>query len=99
MTDQQTEQIKMRPGMPLADRQALRASILEARLTEARQEAAELYVSLRCLMHLEHRAPKLSYDQRRAEHVKCQGESAGDGCLCEWHDDEIAKAEAKGGAS
>jgi hypothetical protein len=30
----------------------------------------------------------MSGPQRRAEHVKCLAESMGDGCLCEWHDDE-----------
>jgi hypothetical protein len=81
--------------MPLAERQALRALILEGKLEEARQEASEVHLSLRCLLHQPHRSPKLSYDQRRLEHVKCQAESAGDGCLCILHDDEIEKAERK----
>jgi hypothetical protein len=82
----------MRAGMPLAERQQLRGAILEQELTAARQRAAEAHLSVRCLMHLPHRTPRLSYDQRRAEHVKCNGESIGDGCLCEWHDAEGANA-------
>ena len=90
MTEQQMEQPpRMRAGLPLADRQRLRAAILEDKLERARKEAAETCLSARCLGHLAHRAPTLSYDQRRAEHVKCRGESAGGGCLCEWHDAEI----------
>jgi hypothetical protein len=96
MTDQQ-ETITMRAGMPLADRQALRARILDEALERARREAAQAHLTGRCLMHVQ--STTMSYDQRRLEHVKCQGESAGDGCLCEWHDDEIAKAEAKDGAT
>jgi len=85
----------MRPGMPLAERRELRAYLLGQAISRATREAAEQHLSLRCLMHQEWRSPKLSYDQRRAEHVRCQGESAGDGCLCEWHDSETRKAELK----
>jgi hypothetical protein len=89
MIQQPTEQPRMSAGLSLPQRQALRASILEQELAGARQRAAEKHLSVRCLMHLEHRTPKLSEEQRRAEHVKCQGESVGDGCLCEWHDGEV----------
>jgi hypothetical protein len=79
---------KMRARMSLTDRQALRALILADRQEEARRDAAEMYLTARCLMHLPHRSPGLSEEQRRAEHVRCNGESAGDGCLCPWHDSE-----------
>ena len=87
--EQQAETPKMRAGLPLADRQRLRAAILEERLARARRDAAETCLSVRCLMHLPHRSPTLSYDQQRLEHTRCQGESAGGGCLCPWHDAEI----------
>lgn len=80
---------RMSAGMPLADRQELRAEILETALKRAREQAAEAYLSTRCRGHLEHRDARLSYDQRRAEHVKCLGESMGTGCLCTWHDAEL----------
>jgi hypothetical protein len=85
----ETEVPRMRAGMPLAERQRLRAEILERYLELARRMAAEMHLTSRCLTHLEYRAKNLSHEQRRAEHVKCQGESAGDGCLCEWHDAEL----------
>lgn len=79
---------QLRAGMPLSERQELRAWALEQAMARAREQAASAFLSTRCRGHLEYRAPTLSYDQRRAEHVKCLGESAGSGCLCEWHDTE-----------
>jgi hypothetical protein len=91
MPDETTGQDRprMRPGMPLAERQQLRSMILDKALDLARQQAADAHLSTRCRGHLEFRATTMSYDQRRAEHVKCQGESMGTGCLCVWHDAEI----------
>jgi type II secretory pathway pseudopilin PulG len=80
---------KMRAGMPLAERQQLRAWLLEQALEQARRQAAEVHLSVRCRSHLPQRSPTLSYDQQRHEHTLCQGESAGNGCLCPWHDAEI----------
>jgi hypothetical protein len=81
-----SERPKMRQGMPLEERQRLRAWILESALDQARRQAAEVYLSMRCRSHLLQNSPGMSYDQRRLEHTKCKGESMGDGCLCEWHD-------------
>jgi hypothetical protein len=90
MPDQTTERDlpKMRAGMPLAERQALRAAILDGYLDQARRAAAMVHLSVRCRSHLPDRSPTMSMAQRRAEHVRCLAESAGGGCLCEWHDDE-----------
>ena len=87
MTDEAVRP-KMRAHMPLAEREALRAAILEDVLAEARREASEIHLTVRCLLHQPHRAPGLSEAQRRAQHVQCNGESAGNGCLCTWHDGE-----------
>jgi hypothetical protein len=78
--------LRLQAGMPLAERQAIREQILARLLDQARIQAAETGLSARCLGHLPHRAPRLSEGQRRLEHDLCQGESAGDGCLCELHD-------------
>lgn len=83
---------KMRAGMPLAERQQLRAWALESALERARLQAAEVFLSVRCRSHLPQRSPTMSYDQRRHEHTLCLAESAGSGCLCTWHDTEGVNA-------
>lgn len=79
---------KMRAGMTVGERQRLRAWILDSAMDQARKQAAEVHLSIRCRSHLPQRSPLMSEDERRLEHTLCKGESVGDGCLCPWHDPE-----------
>lgn len=88
---------QMRQGMPLEERRQLRAWILESALDQARKQAAEVHLSMRCRSHLPQRSPKMSDDERAMEHTLCKGESVGDGCLCEWHDPPEAVPEPQQG--
>jgi hypothetical protein len=82
----------MRQGMPLEERRRLRAWILDRALDQARRQAAEVHLSMRCRSHLPQNNPGQTAAERMAEHVMCKGESMGDGCLCELHDpDEDAE--------
>lgn len=84
---------KMRAGMTLGERQRLRAWILDSALDQARRQAAEVHLSIRCRSHLEQRSPSMNAAERMAEHALCKTESMGDGCLCPMHDpDDELKA-------
>ena len=83
----------MRAGLPAEERRALRARILENALAQARIQASEVHLTLRCLGHLEHRAPRMNNAERMAEHALCKGESLGDGCLCPLHDPDVSLAQ------
>ena len=81
---------KMRAGMSLGERRELRAWILGNALDQARRQAAEVYLSIRCRSHLPQRTPGMNDAERMAEHALCKAESMGDGCLCILHDpDEL----------
>ncbi len=81
-----SERPKMRQGMTLEERRGLRAWILDSALDQARRQAAEVHLSMRCRSHLEQRSPNMNAAERLAEHALCKGESMGDGCLCVLHD-------------
>lgn len=65
---------RMRPGMSLAEREELRARLLDREIQEARVRASTIFVIGRC-----YRA------QVPADHAACRAELAS-GCLCPCHD-------------
>lgn len=65
----------MRAGMTLAERNELRTQLTEQAVEEARKNALRPYLSSAC-----------AFEQSQAEHDRCLGETAGNGCLCPGHD-------------